>query len=129
MAGRIEYILKHNRLMQKAYVLIFSFVFKFLHLFIHVDKKRIIFQSLIGKSFGDSPRVLYDSIKNNPYFADYKFIWAFDEPEKFDVKGAETVKLSSFKYYIETLRSSIWISNVSIERGLKFKPKKTTYLS
>lgn len=129
MAGRIEYILKHNRLMQKAYVLIFSFVFKFLHLFIHVDKKRIIFQSLIGKSFGDSPRVLYDSIKNNPYFADYKFIWAFDEPEKFDVKGAETVKLSSFKYYIETLRSSIWISNVSIERGLKFKPKKTTYLN
>ena len=129
MVSKLEYDLKHNRVVQKGYTVIFSFLFRLLHLFIKVDKKQILFQSLIGKSFGDSPRVLYDAIKNNPNFREYKFIWAFDEPEKFRITGAKTVKLTSIQYYIEALKSGIWISNVSIERGLKFKPAKTIYIN
>ncbi len=32
-------------------------------------------------------------------------------------------------YYIETLRAGIWITNVNIERGLRYKPKSTVYLN
>lgn len=126
---RIEYLLKHNKFVQKTYVIVFSLFFRFLGLFIKPDRHRIIFQSMIGKSFGDSPKVLFDRIKNDNRFSNYKFTWAFDEPEKFDVEGAEKVKLNSLSYYIQTLKSGIWITNVNIERGLKYKPRSTIYLN
>lgn len=126
---KIEYLLKHNKFVQKTYVIVFSLLFRFLGLFIRPDPHRIIFQSMIGKNFGDSPRVLFDRIRNDKRFDGYKFVWAFDDPEKFHVKGAEKVKLNSLSYYIETLRAGIWITNVNIERGLRYKPKSTIYLN
>lgn len=129
MMHRVEYLLKHNKFVQKTYVFLFSLLFRFLGVFIRPDKKRIIFQSLIGKNYGDSIKVLYDNIRKNPKFSGYKFIWAFDEPEKFNVEGATKVKLNSLNYYIEALKCGIWVCNVSIERGLSFKPKKTVYLN
>lgn len=129
MIKRIEHILKHNQLIQKIYVVVFSFVFKVLSVFIKRNPKQIIFQSLIGKSFGDSPKILFDAIKADERFNDYKFIWAFDDPDKFKVEGAQKISLRSLKFYIEALRSGVWITNVSIERGLKFKPKGTVYLN
>lgn len=129
MIHRIEYILKHNQFIQKTYIIVFSLFFRALSLFIKADNHQIIFQSLIGKTYGDSPKVLYDRIKKDPNFENYKFVWAFDEPEKFQVEGAKKVKLTSFSYYIETLKSGVWISNVCIERGLQYKPKSTVYLN
>ncbi len=126
---RIEYILKHNVLIQKSYIITFSFFFKFLGLFIRPDKKRIFFQSLIGKTFGDSPKVLFDKIRIDQRFKDFNYIWAFEDPDKFIVEGAKKVKLNSLRYYIESLRSGIWITNVNVERGLKYKPKSIISLN
>lgn len=122
---KIEYILKHNTVIQKLYVVLFSLLFRFMGLFIKRDEKQILMQSLIGKTYGDSPKVLFEALKKDPRFKDYKYVWAFDDPDAFEVPGAKKIKLTSLQYYIEALRSGIWISNVSIERGLKFKPKKT----
>lgn len=125
----IEYILKHNLFLQKVYKFVFSLFFRFLSIFIKTDKKRILFQSMIGKTYSDSPKVLYENIINNNKFKDFKFVWAFDEPDKFEVIGAKKVKLNSINYFIETLKCGIWITNVDIERGLKYKPKKTIYIN
>ncbi len=122
---KIEYILKHNVVIQKIYVFLFSFLFRFMGLFIKRDDKQVLMQSLIGKTYGDSPKVLFETMKKDPRFKDYKYVWAFDKPDAFDVPGAKKIKLTSLQYYIEALRSGVWISNVGIERGLKFKPKKT----
>lgn len=129
MMQRVEYILKHNTFVQKAYTGIFSIGFRALGIFLKKRPKQVLMQSLIGKNFGDSPKVLFDAMKADPYWKDYQFIWAFDDPDKFDVVGAKKIKLTSPQYYIEALRSGIWISNVSIERGLKFKPKGTISLN
>ena len=129
-AERLEYILKHNTVAQKFYRIFFSFVFKVLGLFIKVNPKQVIISSLIGKNYGDSMKVLYDEMRKNPKFEGYTYVWAFDDPAKYKVDGdAKKVKLVSPSYYIEALRSGIWLSNVSIERGLHFKPKKTIYLN
>ena len=125
----IEYIIKHNKIIQKLYKFIFSIIFKFLSIFIRIDNKRIMFQSMIGKTYSDSPKILYEKIKNNKNFKDYKFIWAFEDPDKFDIPGATKVKLNSFSYFIESLKCKIWITNVDIERGLSYKPKKIIYLN
>ena len=129
MIHRIEYIIKHNAAIQKIYIAVFSFFFKFLGLFIKVDKKQVLFQSLIGKNYGDSPRVLFDEMRSDPFFEDYRFVWAFEDPSLFDITGADTVKLNSLKYFTTALRSGVWITNTNIERGLHFKPKDTIYLN
>lgn len=126
---KIEYILKHNLFIQKMYKMIFSIIFRFIGLFIKQDNKRVIFQSMIGKTYSDSPKILYEEMLKRDEFKDYKFVWAFSEPEKFDVPGAEKVKLNSLKYFIESMKCGIWITNVDIERGLKYKPKKTIYIN
>lgn len=126
---RIEYILKHNKFIQRVYVIVFSLFFRVLGIFIKQDRKQVLFQSMIGKTFGDSPKVLYDAMRADERFKSFKYVWAFDDPDKFDVENGRKVKLNSLKYYIESLKSGIWISNVSIERGLKYKPKSVVYLN
>lgn len=126
---RIEYILKHNKFIQRVYVIVFSLFFRILGIFIKPDKKQVFFQSMIGKTFGDSPKVLYDAMRSDERFNSFNYVWAFDDPEKFDIEDGRKVKLNSLKYYIESLKSGIWISNVCVERGLKYKPKSTIYLN
>ena len=125
MIRRIEYLIKHNAFVQKAYVLLMSVGFRFLSVFNRPDSHQIMFQSLIGKTYGDSPKVLFDCIKADPDFSGFKFIWAFEDPDKFEVEGAKKVKLNSIKYFLETMRSGVWITNVDMQRGLHYKSKKT----
>lgn len=129
MIKLIEYKIKHNATLQAIYKRLFSLLFKTVGLFVRVDDRQILFFSMSGRSFGDSPRVLYDYIVKDPFFKDYKLIWAFEEPEKFSKYGLHTVKLNSFSYFTTALRSKFWITNTSMERGLSFKPKKTVLLN
>ena len=127
--NRVEYILKHSAFAQKIYRVFFSFAFKVLGLFIRVNPKKVLISSLIGKNYGDSMKAIYDAMLDNPAFDGFEYVWAFDDPTKYDVPGARKVKIVSPAYYIAALSSGIWLSNVSIERGLSFKPKKTIYLN
>lgn len=126
---KIEYIIKHNLIVQRIYKLVFSMFFRMLSIFIKSNKHRVIFQSMIGKTYSDSPRVIYEEMLKNKKYKNYEFVWAFDDPNKFDVPEAKKVKLNSINYFIETLKCGIWITNVDIERGLKYKPKKTIYIN
>lgn len=129
MIQKIEYLIKHNAFVQKLYVTLMSCFFRIVGLFNQPDPCQIMFQSMIGKTYGDSPKVLYDQIRSDPAFANYKYVWAFTEPNKFEVEGARKVKLNSFRYFVETMHSGLWITNVDMERGLHFKSSKTTYLN
>ncbi len=125
----VEYKIKHNAKLQAVYKWLFSLLFKTIGLFIKVDNRQMLFFSMSGRSFGDSTRVIYDRIVSDPFFKDYKLIWAFEEPEKFSKYGLNTVKLNGFSYFTTALRSKFWITNTSMERGLSFKPKKTIFLN
>lgn len=126
---KIEYLIKHNAFVQKAYVIVMSAGFRILGLLFRPDDHQIIFQSMIGKTYGDSPKVLFDKIKADPAFKGYKYVWAFAEPEKFTVEGAEKVKLNSLKYFISTMKSGVWVTNVDMERGLHYKSRRTLYIN
>ena len=66
MRDRLIYILKHNKLIQKLYVVIMSFVFKVWGTFLKTDDKLVFFVSFMGKNFNDSPKVLYDYMQTHP---------------------------------------------------------------
>ena len=126
---RLEYILKHNTGIQFLYKHVMSGAFRCMGLFTKTDNKLILFNSFGGRKFNDSPKVLFDAMLNDPRFAGYKFVWAFEEPEKFNIPGAKSIKIDSPEYFKTALKAKVWISSVNIERGLHFKKRSTIYIN
>ena len=126
---KLKYILKHNVVVLLIYRFVMSAIFRFIGLFVRTDEKLVLLSSYGGDKYNDSPKVLFESLKEDERFADFKYVWAFVEPDSFDIDGAEKVKIDTIKYFITALKAKIWITNVNIERGLHFKKKNTIYLN
>ncbi len=129
MKNKIKNMLKQNIYIYKIYTLIFDFIFNTLKLFIKVDETIILMNSFGGKKYDDSPRVIFEYMKTQPKYKKYKIYWAFHNPSEFQIEGAEKVKTDTLKYFIIALKAKYWITNSAIERGLKFKNKKTIYIN
>ncbi len=128
LRDRIDYLLKHNKAVLFLYQKVISFCFRFMGLFIKRDPKLVLFSSFSGKKFNDSPKILFERIKEDKRFWGYRLVWAFVDPENFNVQGMEKVKIDTLSYFITALKAGVWITSVNIERGLNFKPRKTIYI-
>ena len=95
----------------KIYSFCASVICRLLSLFIKVDPKTILFTSFSGLKYDDSPRAIYERIKNDSRFKDYKLVWVFRNPERFDLDAAIKVELATPGYYYHALRAKCWISN------------------
>lgn len=126
---RLVYILKHYKVIQYAYRNLTSCLFRFVGLFLKTQDDLILINSWAGKKYSDSPKILYEAMIKDPRFEKKRFVWAFEHPDKFDVKGAEKIKIDTWKYFTTALRAKVWISSINIERGLTFKKKKTIYIN
>ena len=126
---RIEYILKHNMGIQFLYKNCMSFIFRVIGLFTRTDNSLILFNSFGGRKYNDSPKVLYEAMLQDSHFKDCRFVWAFEEPDRYQIPGAKKIKIDSLEYFITALQSKVWISSVNIERGLHFKKRETIYLN
>lgn len=124
----LEYLIKHNVIVQTLYRIVMGTAFNILGLFIRTDDKLVLMN---GQGFGytDSPRAIYEKMKELGMLDEYHVVWALREPEKCSVEGIEKIKLDTPKYFITALRAKYWISCINIERGLHFKKKKTVYLN
>ncbi len=157
MRDKLIHFLNHNRVIQPVYVLIMSIVFRnkallmnavktsatikkayrtygsllirLLGLFVRTDDKLVLLNSYGGKKYDDSSKALYEWLINDPRFNEYKFVWAFHEPNHFVVPGATIIKTDTLRYFVTALRAKIWITNSGIERGLHFKKKNTIYMN
>ena len=128
MHKRLIYILKHNLVIQTVYKAVTSFLFRLWGLFIRQDPKLVLFSSFSGKRYNDSPKILFERMREDPVFSDFRFVWAFEEPEKFDIPGAECIRIDTMQYFKTALKAGLWITSVNIERGLHFKKKGTFYI-
>lgn len=129
MHDKIAWLIKHVSLIQWLYRKVMSLCFRIMGLFIHVDDHLVLLSSYGGDQFSDSPKVLFEAMRADPRFAEYRYVWAFADPSKFDIKGASLVKIDTLSYFRTALRAKIWITNVNIERGLHFKKKSQIYLN
>lgn len=126
MKQRLTYLLKHNSIAQYLYRTIGSFILRLIGIFVKTDDKLVIFLSLMGTKFNDSPRAIYDYMLTHDEYKDYKLIWAFEKPDRFP--DIPFVKLDSPKFFITAMKAGYWISNTQFERGLTYKKKKTKYM-
>ena len=106
-----------------------SLCINILKLFVKTDNRLILFNSFAGRKYDDSPKALFEEIKNDIRFKDFRLVWAFHEPEKHEIDGAEIIKTDGFRYFITALAARVWITNSSVERGLHFKGRNTLYLN
>lgn len=122
-------IVKTSPGIRKAYSELGSAFLRFVGAFVIQDDKLILFNSFGGKKYDDSPKVVYEFMRVDRRFADYKFVWAFHEPGNFDVPGATVIKTDTLHYFITAMKARAWITNSGIERGMSFKKKGTVYLN
>lgn len=124
----MQNIIKNNKIVNLIFFYTGSFILKFIGMFIKVDNHRILFSSGMGKGIFDSPLVIYEEMKNDPYFDKYSLIWAVKDVDRYK-NEFDVVKIDTLKYFYYCLSSKVWITSVNIERGLKFKKRQTIYLN
>ena len=129
MKRHLVYLIKHNMLIQRIYRICMSFVFRVIGCFTGNDSKLVLLSAMSGDQFDGSPKVLFEKMRKDPLFRNYRYVWAFSDPDSFCVEGAQQVKMDSLSYFVTALRAKIWITDVNIERGLRFKKKHTIYLN
>lgn len=121
-------LVKDNNIIYNCYYHIMNVFLKVLSIVVRPDTKLILFVSYGGRFFNDSPKTLYDNMKNDPRFSGYQLVWAFRKP--YDFPHVENkVKIDSIQYFRMALKARCWITNVHIERGLDFKGKNTFYFN
>ena len=129
MKEKISNILKYNKIAYNLYYLIMGLIINFFKIFIKTDDHLIMFNSFAGRSFNDSPKAIFEYMSKDPRFSDYHFIWAFHEPNKYNVIGATKIKTDSINYFKKAIQARVWITNSSVERGLSFKRNNTLYFN
>lgn len=127
MKSRITYLLKYNKFFYVIYYTIMSLCMNAFKLVIKSNDKLILFNSFAGRKFDDSPRAIYEEMKKDLRFKDYKLVWAFHQPEKHD--APEKIKTDGMTYFKTALAARVWVTNSSVERGLNFTGKHTLYFN
>ena len=102
-----------------------STLINILKIFVVPDNHLILFVSYGGRHYSDSPRIIYEKMLKDKRFKDYKLVWAFIDPDKFEIPNK--IKIDTFNYFKTALKARCWITNVMIERALNFKGKNTFY--
>ncbi len=95
-----------------------------------VDDKIIFFEAYNGNNYSCSPKAIYEYMKNDKKYKDYKFIWAFKDVDKHKNlldKRTILVKHNSKDYYKYLSISKYWIVNSLIEVAIK-KKKEQVYV-
>lgn len=126
--ARVDYVLKHNVVINKSFKFLASTGVKAIGTFTPMDEKSIIF-SAHSRKYNDSPRAIYEFMITKPEFEGYNFYWALDDVNV-DIPGpAIKIVPDTPEYFRTALKCKYWITCVNIERSLKFKRKKCIYLN
>ncbi len=93
---------------------------------IKTDPKVILFSTFDGRSYGDSPKAIYEYMLSNEKFDDYTFVWAFRNPKQFtfvlDNPNTYIVTVNTKDYEIATATAKYWVYNYRMSDHIYPKP-------
>ncbi len=85
---------------------------------IQTDRHTILFCTFSGKGCSDSPRAIYEYMRNREEYRDYRYIWAFQNPEQFPEVASHPrtslVRYGSADFEREMARAGYWILNFRV---------------
>ena len=79
-----------------------------------IDDKLVYFQTFSGRGYSDSPKAMYEYMLKAPEYRDYRFVWSFKEPEKFEFLRNDRTDIVKFRTRADNKalrRAKYWISN------------------
>lgn len=83
-----------------------------------LDDKLVYFRTFSGRGYSDSPKAMYEYMLSAPEYKDFRFVWCFKEPEKYDylVKDDKSGRTSIVKFRtkadnIALRKAKYWITN------------------
>ncbi|MCZ2258655.1 CDP-glycerol glycerophosphotransferase family protein [Sporosarcina sp. G11-34] len=90
-------------------------------------EKLMVFESFHGKQYSDSPRAIYEYMREN--YPNYKLLWSIDKRSKplFETHGIDYIQRFSLKWFFTKPRAHYWINNVRLPKWMP-KPRGTVYL-
>lgn len=114
--------LKNNRIV----LLIFKIVFIVLGL-LPKKRKLVIFESFHAKQFSDSPRAIYEYMKEK--HTDFELVWSVDKQatKLFEKLGVPYIRRFSLQWFLTFPRAKYWVNNVRLP-GWMPKPRNTVYV-
>lgn len=90
-------------------------------------KNLIMFESFLGKQYSDSPRAIYEYIKE--HYPQYEMYWSADSRymKNFEQHDINVIPRFSVKWLIYMARAKYWVTNSRMPLWVP-KPKHTTYV-
>ena len=79
-----------------------------------IDDKLVYFITFSGRGYSDTPKAIYEYMLNAPEYKDYKFVWCFQNPEKYAHLASDRTAIVKFRSKADNkaLRlAKYWISN------------------
>lgn len=92
-----------------------------------VDDKLVLFEAFGGRNYTCSPKAIYEKMLEMNEFKDYKFVWAFIDPSKHEIKPdkkLKVVKSESYDYYKYFATAKYWIVNSIVDEAIIKKPNQ-----
>lgn len=82
------------------------------------NPKVILFSTFDGRSYGDSPKAIYEYMLSDERFDDYTFIWAFRNPKQFtfvlDNPNTVVVTVNTKDYELACATAKYWVYNYRV---------------
>ena len=90
-----------------------------------IDDKLVVFESFMGRKFADSPRAIYERLKESEEYKDFRFVWCFRDSvrESFSYLEGEPrtsiVRWGSEEYYKTYAYAGYWVTNTRVPAAIK----------
>ncbi len=90
--------------------------YKLTYRLVHVDEKLIIFISFHGRGYSDNPKAIYEQMRQDSRFQDYRFIWFIKKHKEKNIQipGAEIKEYFSIPYFYYMSKAKYWIVNCKL---------------
>lgn len=91
-------------------------------IFTKTDKKLVLLEAYMGRQYSCSPKAIYLQMTGDSRFDDFKFVWAFREPEDFKYleknRNTTVIKSGSADYYRCLSAAKYWVVNSRIDEAV-----------
>lgn len=108
-----------------------NYIIRFKYRFEKVDDNLIIFESYMGRNYSCSPKAIYEEMIKNEKYNNFKFMWAFKNPEGkekyFNHQNTKIVKYRSNEYYKLYGQAKYFVTNSRLPEDI-FKKKNQIYV-
>src|SRR5690625_1425188 len=102
----------------------YKFMYKRVFMKTRFQNRLVFFESFQGRSYSDSPKYIYEYMRNNNM--DYKYVWCTNEKQ--DIPGNPVqVKRLSLRYFYYLARAKYWVTNARLPNYAE-KREETSYL-